>query len=170
MLSVIIVMAWFLEGSLHRDDLPDTLLMVQLYRSVRITLPKPMTQDVHTAFPCLPMKHCQHEAIIPLWPKVPVLPSREVISPKQIHKVPELPLWDAEVFASMASQPVQVPAHMLLGPDHVTGVVIEEEVYQLALWIRLRAQKHKLAVLAALAGSQPDLPPYRANDGCSNVN
>ena len=93
-----------------------------------------------------------------------MLPAREVISPKQIHKIPYFLLRDAEVLASMVPEPIQIPTHVLLGPDHVTRVVIEEEVYQPPFWICLSAQKCKLAVLSPLAGSQPDLPACRTKD------
>lgn len=140
--------------------------MVQLYRPVAI-FTKAMTQDVHISFPRLPMKHSQHETIVPLWLELPVLPARKVISAKQVHKVSKLLLWDTQVLSRMVSEPVAAPSDVLLGPDHVAGVVIEEQVYQGSFWISLGAQKHMFAVAPALTGSESDFPAYTSQQTSS---
>lgn len=132
--------------------------MVQFHRPVIIILTEAMTQDVHISLPALAMKHGQHETVIPLWLKLPMLPAREVISAIQIHKVSKRLLWDAQILPSMVSEPVTVLSDVLLGPDHVAGAIVEEEVHQGSLWISLGAQKHMLAVVPALTGSETDFP------------
>lgn len=67
--------------------------MMQLYGPVAV-FTKAMAQDVHISFPRLAMKHGQHEAVVPLWLKLPVLPARKIISAKQVHKVSKLLLRD----------------------------------------------------------------------------
>ena len=132
--------------------------MVQFHRPVIAIFTKPVTQDIHISFPALAMKHGQHKKLVPLRLELPVLPARKVISAKQIHKVSKRLLWSTQIFPRMVSEPVTVLTDVLLGPDHVAGVVIEEEVHQGSLWISLGAQIHIIAVLPALTGSESDFP------------
>ena len=120
------------------------------------------------------MKHGQFETLVSretraLSFKLPVLPSREVISAKQIHEVTKLLLWDTQVLPSMVSQPVTVPANTLLSPDHVVGTVVEEEVHQSSFRISLSAQEHKIAVFPALTGSEPDLPACKRSKSVKHL-
>ena len=134
--------------------------MVQSHRPVVAIFTGAITQDVHISFPALAMKHGHHETVVPLWRKLPVLPAREVISAKQIHKISNCLLWGAQILSSMVSQPVSILTDVLLGPDHVAGVIIEEEVHQGPFWISLSAQEHMFAVVPALTGSESDLPAW----------
>lgn len=68
------VPSWLLQASTNRYDLPNAPLVMQLHRPVRVTLPKPMTENVHIAFPPLPMEHGQHEIVVALRLKLPMLP------------------------------------------------------------------------------------------------
>ena len=137
--------------------------MVQLHRPVVAIFTKPVTQDIYVSFPALAMKHGQHETIVPLWLELPVLPAGKIISAKQIHKVSKRLLWGTQILPRMVPEPVTVPTDLFLGPDHVTGVVIEKEVHQGSLWISLGAQEHIFAVLPALTGSESNFP------ACTNL-
>lgn len=61
------------QASTNRYDLPNAPLVMQLHRPVCVTLPKPMTENVHVAFPPLPMEHGQHEIVVALRLKLPML-------------------------------------------------------------------------------------------------
>lgn len=114
-----------------------------------------MTEDVDVSITTL---HCQHIDVVPLRLKFPVLSARIIISAKKIHKVAEFVLWDTQILATMILEPIAVGCHMLLCPDHVAGVVIEEEIYKSPLRVTLCAQEHMLTVFSALTGSEQNLP------------
>lgn len=61
----------------------------------------------------------------------------------------------------MVSEPVTAPLDVFLSPDHVAGVVIEEQVYQGCFGISFGAQEHIFAVAPALTGSESDFPAYK---------
>ena len=148
-----------LRKLLYRNDLPKPLLMVQSHRSVMVPTAKAMTKDVHMALPVLPVKHGKHEHVLPLLLEFPLLPTRPIISAKQINKISNLLLRHAQVLASMVSEPETIASHMLLGPHHVIGVVIEEEVHQSPLRVFLSAEEAVLAVFPPLTAPEQYFPP-----------
>ena len=130
--------------------------MVQLHRSVFVALAKTMTQDVDVSLSALPMKHCQHKAVIGMGLKLPMLPARIIIPIKQVYKVPDALLRSAQVLPSMVPEPEAVAAHMLLHPNHVIAVVIAKEIHQFRFWICWGAQEAMITVLPALTRPQQD--------------
>ena len=141
---------------LHRNDLPHSHFMVQIHRSLFVTLAKAMTQDVHIPLSALPMKHCQHKAVVRMGLELPMLPARIIIPIEQVYKVPKFLLRSTQVLPSMVPEPEAVAAHMLLHPDHVVAVVVAEEIHQFRFWICCCAQEAVITVLPALTRPQQD--------------